>query len=246
MKIISRFKDYYDYIAHQYGGGDPKVIYKRDFVVPDEDRYGLIHESTLRLETVMPSQPKNFKSVRDGKSIYHEFECLVVMNRLFWIERISECNICGEASSLTIRDWHITQRPILNEKWGYGIFAKLTPEERAREPNTMRKQQEEEWEETRKWGASQGQTLSVCTQICKAAKAPVLVLDAEYRRVRGRVPKLGELGLVQYYSAEQLYQELAMFISNELAPFVDPPSPMTNIEKVVSHGFDKKKSFRHR
>ena len=29
MKIKSNFKDYYDYIAHLYGGGDPKVTYPR-------------------------------------------------------------------------------------------------------------------------------------------------------------------------------------------------------------------------
>ena len=29
MKIISKFKDYYDFIGRKYGGGDPKVVYKR-------------------------------------------------------------------------------------------------------------------------------------------------------------------------------------------------------------------------
>lgn len=29
MKIQSKFKDYYDYIAWQYGGGDEKCVYER-------------------------------------------------------------------------------------------------------------------------------------------------------------------------------------------------------------------------
>lgn len=29
MKIISKFKDYYDYVADMYGGGDPKCTYER-------------------------------------------------------------------------------------------------------------------------------------------------------------------------------------------------------------------------
>ena len=29
MKIISKFKDYYDSVAWTYGGGDPKIRYER-------------------------------------------------------------------------------------------------------------------------------------------------------------------------------------------------------------------------
>lgn len=32
MKIKSNFKDYYDYIAHRYGGGDPSICYIRNKV----------------------------------------------------------------------------------------------------------------------------------------------------------------------------------------------------------------------
>src|SRR5579859_3637473 len=39
MKIISGWKDYYDHVAHQFGGGDPKVRYERDFVIPDENLF---------------------------------------------------------------------------------------------------------------------------------------------------------------------------------------------------------------
>ena len=30
MKIISQFKDYYDFIAHSYGGGDPNLVLNRN------------------------------------------------------------------------------------------------------------------------------------------------------------------------------------------------------------------------
>lgn len=29
MVIQSKFKDYYDYVAHLYGGGDPRIVYQR-------------------------------------------------------------------------------------------------------------------------------------------------------------------------------------------------------------------------
>jgi len=32
MKIISPFKDYYDWIAGKYGGGDPRMVYTRNCI----------------------------------------------------------------------------------------------------------------------------------------------------------------------------------------------------------------------
>jgi hypothetical protein len=64
--------------------------------------------------------------------------------------------------------------------------------------------------------------------------------------IMGRTPKLSSLGMPGYLDPKQLYQELAMFVGNVLNPVEQPPSNMKDIEKVASHGFDKKVSFRHR
>jgi hypothetical protein len=254
MKILSRFKDYYDYVARQNGGGDPKIVYRRDYVVPDRYIYGILSENCMRVPRhLIPPQPKDFVTQVDGKRIMHEFRILVVMDRYYWLERTCESN-AFDCVAQVIKEWHVTQRPILRSKFNDHIFARLTPEERKAappvssdwyhaRPELSRIQQEQEWE---KWHEPQGQQRKSLVDLCKLVKAPVFLVDGNSEHVCGRVPKLGELGFVQYYSAEQLYQELAMFISNVLAPFEDPPSPMSNIEKVVSHGFDKKTSFRHR
>jgi hypothetical protein len=51
-------------------------------------------------------------------------------------------------------------------------------------------------------------------------------------------------------SPEQCYQEIAMFLGNTILvnPDETPESkpPLTNEERAVAHGFDKKVSFRHR
>lgn len=48
MKIQSKHKDYYDYVAHMYGGGDPPHTYVRNNL--EEDIYiGLRHEVKINL-----------------------------------------------------------------------------------------------------------------------------------------------------------------------------------------------------
>ena len=54
-------------------------------------------------------------------------------------------------------------------------------------------------------------------------------------------PKLREWGF-NLVSPEILFQEISMWLSSRRG---EVPSPQTNLEKIVSHGFDKKTSFRH-
>lgn len=69
----------------------------------------------------------------------------------------------------------------------------------------------------------------------------VLVIDA-------RAPNLGQLGIPAIIPAEQMYQNICHYLTNVLrdSPDSSPVSPMTDQQKVVSHGFDKIQSFRHR
>jgi hypothetical protein len=55
-------------------------------------------------------------------------------------------------------------------------------------------------------------------------------------------PDLSSIGLQGLFSENpQIIQELAMFLLNDTVA----NSTQTDKEKVVSHGFDVKKSFRH-
>lgn len=58
MKIQSSFKDYYDYVAHQYGGGDPKIVYQRKPLVQSE--YSFEHPNNcwkVRVPDIYPVTP---------------------------------------------------------------------------------------------------------------------------------------------------------------------------------------------
>lgn len=79
MKIQSKFKDYYDYVAHIYGGGDPKVIYARAPLTQFNDqrlRLPLVvdHRVDYRLPDMVYG-PRRFFD--------YSFSVLVIMDRPF-------------------------------------------------------------------------------------------------------------------------------------------------------------------
>jgi hypothetical protein len=66
-------------------------------------------------------------------------------------------------------------------------------------------------------------------------------------KASGRLPRLGELGFAAIFSAEQAYQNLSYFVGNYLRDSADlnPPAAVSDRDRIVQHGFDLKKSFRH-
>jgi hypothetical protein len=253
MKIISCWKDYYDHVAHIYGGGDPKVIYNRDYVVPDE-----IHQGGTQCEASLSVKRNDSLAIPSKMEIVHagipevqkhEFRALVVMDRVFFLERHGDETEIGQLVNVR-KDWHISTRRILSEPYrgleplmkegeslpsGTRIYEKRRMQELLNDPTNYRREYK------------QGSKSDIARKLCEFAGAPVFLLCGNSIPViRGRTPKLSPLGLPAYIDPQQLYQELAMFVGNVLKPVEQPPSNMKDIEKVSSHGFDKKVSFRHR
>ncbi|MNL14187.1 hypothetical protein D3C87_1351180 [compost metagenome] len=65
-----------------------------------------------------------------------------------------------------------------------------------------------------------------------------------------QVPCLLDLDFGKVLPAEQLWQDIQYYLLNLIneSPDMAPPPrpPQTNLEKLQSHGFDKRWSFRHR
>jgi hypothetical protein len=57
-------------------------------------------------------------------------------------------------------------------------------------------------------------------------------------------PNLYEFGFARVIPAEILYQEIDVFLGNELVKDIMPPSYQSDIDKIKAHGFDVKTSFR--
>lgn len=254
MKIISGWKDYYDHVAHQYGGGDPKVVYHRDYVLPDVVSGGMSHESSKEVNGFhTPALPETMRLIHDGipEIQAHEFRALIVMSRIFILERYGDISeISGQIWNVR-KDWHVTSRTILDLPYGSRI-ALLRPDEKftnsVSQYNRTRMQELLSKPENLRCKVEQGyKSEIIARRLCVSVGAPVFVIEGGRRAwILGRTPKLASLGVPAYIDATQLYQELAMFVGNVINPVEQPTSPMKDIEKVVSHGFDKKVSFRHR
>jgi hypothetical protein len=219
MKIQSRYKDYYDYVAHQFGGGDPKVVYERERVVAPTYHDGQIaYENTMDVPTNMSLYIPN-SSLRWGRNITGSswyFKGLVVAGRWYMLRQESRAPaVRGTSKEFPKRElgpWtiHITRE-------------------------------------------ASGQFQPRMVELSRLVKAPVFTVVGDgynYHKVEGKVPHLGDLGFAKIMSPEQCYQEIAMFLGNTILvnPDETPESkpPLTNEERAVAHGFDKKVSFRHR
>ena len=79
------------------------------------------------------------------------------------------------------------------------------------------------------------------TDLCKS---PVFLIHMDQLNLY--VPVLADYGLASILDPYQTYQEIAMHLTTLLGEDREKADTQTDIQKVESHGFDKKRSFRHR
>lgn len=187
MKIISRYKDYYDYLQGIYGVDD-KVILDRTSSKGYPGRPGVgnkvvIHICDIEIQGML----------KDGKYLYGE-----------------ELRPLALPSS--------SRRPLtfFNFKEGSRIF-------------TI-------------YSLPQPSRLNSITGI------PILMMDQAFGEIKHNginycaYPKLETLELYKIFTPERTWRLLYDWISRRNEP--SAPPPMTDQEKIESHGFDKQNSFR--
>jgi hypothetical protein len=221
MKIISKFKDYYDHISHIYGA-DPKIVYERPtFIRPEGGEYNIIF---VELNGVFP-----IHLTYDGNDPY-DYELLVICGRPFLV-RQKKCdfkkpneNRPKEAMASNDAYLALTRKFLMREfqrdffeDGDYSMLIELA--HRLRQPVFLVK------------GIQSQRNEQKC-----------------YFSVQNKVPVLADLGVPKLLEATRLYQDIAYFISNVInpSPDLDPPVKFSDSERLQQHGFDKKLSFRHR
>lgn len=232
MIIKSSFKDYYDFVAGKYGGGDPKVVYVRGVVATGQ-----------RMDY------KEFNRIMD----IHRG--MAVFDRQFFYENSSNDNrvrgvvidralliFCGKCYPLI----DTRENPLKGPTWVIDVemIERWTPKflgthkwERNYYGNRKLPEfgiEEEPW-----------------IGLCKAERSPVFVLVQDSGReiqIEHLVPKLNKLGFASIISAEQAYQQIAYYVGNVCRESVDvkPPVEVGNKDRIVGHGFDLITSFRGR
>lgn len=225
MKIKSRFKDYYDYVAHAYGGGDERVTYVRE---PIDDE--------LLCVTVSGTDNPDFSEPKLDQTKVHE-RFLVINGYVY--------------SLISYKQDDGTFSPFLlftKENFGDTI-EKLSP---FRYYTRWLDRIDDKY-----WAKFFARESKVALDISRQIKQPVFIITKIERDWKNKrkifhidknIPTLSDYGIPHHIQAEQLYQEIAYYISNKMvtSPDLEIHDNMSDKEKVLQHGFDVKQSFRHR
>lgn len=233
MQIKSNFKDYYDYVPHMYGdGGDPKVTYVRTRIAEMETFYGTKqphdYPFTVRFTDVISLPDLNVR----GSDYVINSAWLVIAGKYYPMIRtqlkdITQCSLFKDELDgfyVITKDHPLYIQFTRPYDWLYSGF----------EPFEQDKQ------------------YKGLVELSKLIGHPVFVItDTGYNiSISRKCPHLAKHGVHNIIPAEQMYQDLYYFLGNVIQPSPDmmpeQKPPMTDKERILSHGFDLKKSFRHR
>lgn len=236
MRIISKFKDYYD-SALAYGQDDStgymrqtRVIVRED-LVPQRDLNDAFRQLGVSLPSLRCRQPEGWVW-REGP----DMGVLAFCGRAYPFYALT----LGKGGSQINRD-AVSEKTIFS--WDKAF------EDHVWQPPAYVRD-EGDWREA----------------LAASAKADLTAWNLEHRSPavvlmpRGHVgdragpefgwpriivdPCLADFGFQKAVDPFAAFQEISMFLGGVLASTNEPPSPQTDREKVASHGFDPKYGFR--
>lgn len=228
MIIKSTFKDYYDFIAHKYGGGDPKIFYPRIRLVQRDKVYG--YDPGLpapEMNSKFPNLPYTTSRFNIGAPF--EFKWIAIVGKFYLLVREHKEDLPEEV--------------YVENKWGLLVEGKYPKLDKVlfRRSRTLGKSTYESYV---------GYPSKELVLLSRRLKAPVFGFQYGTAMVEGDIPILGDVGIASIISPEQMYQDISYFMGNIIneVPDLQPAGkpPMTDKEKIISHGLDIKASFRHR
>ena len=225
MKIKSNYRDYYDHVAHTYGGGDPKFVYARVPIAAHRCSVNITNDQSRDLNMSRLWQ----RELLDQHA--YDSKYIVIAGRRY----------------LVVRKWRTNELVPLE----YRLFTeKNFPEEYEYNQNSSYR-----WRGRSDLTKEIGGEYPILTEIAREIGAPVYSIDQIRRGSRGvevvigqNIPVLANYDIPTIITAEQLYQDLSYYVANTMHPSPDliVNDNQSNKEKILGHGFDVKKSFRHR
>jgi len=213
MKIISKHKEYYDYVQGIYGIDelltyDRRVEYlekPREF---DEEKPRTYYFAICGRKYLVIHYLDNF---------YHTIDELMVLHKL-----LKKNGISYDRNDGLVDNYHYDHRTYRRKKSNIETEVKRFYDEG-----------------------------NVETDYNKIHRHPVLVSNYHGTSNYGvydhdwSIPYLTKFGFGSWIPAEEIYRDISYFIG-WLNDNPEIPNNQTNKEKILSHGFDMKKSFRHR
>lgn len=222
MVIQSKFKDYYDYVAHRYGGGDPRIVYLRK----------RIENTKVEMQKCILPDLEQVTSwyTTDEKPL--EFAFLIALAAPYLLVRAASYR-WKELEGYRICDPHMLD----SQKHDYWL------QHRRWIPPFQWKSIGQPSTNLLELSRLVDAPVFVVTDI-----NPRWPKDGVTIRVDEFCPVLKEVGMPALIPPEQMYQQLAYFMGNTMHPSPDtrPPVEVSNCDKILAAGFDLRQSFRHR
>lgn len=256
MKILSNFKDYYDYLAYQYGI-DNQIVFKRNRVIPLNEVRNFIslpESDFINDDAIIPEVYKfrchsgllNPFYYEEGHKIF-QFENVSIVGTIYYylyeydpLKKSSLLRMPKLEDYIKYNKWrekmgcdgrgHIAWPEIWGGKNGWQHI-------RSRNIGII------QHDETRL-------AYGIPAELHKELQAPIL-----WKRFRLPantlcllMPALSKIsGFSGAYPPERIYRDIYNFWQEaQKSPDASPLETVDNKSKIVKHGFDLKKSFRHR
>lgn len=219
MVIKSPFKDYYDFVANRYGGGDPKIVYVRN--------------RPKRIGVWVERCPLNDPNRYLDTTKHFLLAYLIVCGRGYVLRY-------DKAAWPLVEAEKINRYHLLPPDW-------TIPEERQPRYRWFRSRTRLDlWGFVP--GEENKFLIDLSLKVGEPVFAIVKIERGEDVMLSPHCPNLGQIGLSSLISPEQMYQNLAMFVGNTMRvpPDTAPPVEVSNREKILKAGFDLRQSFRHR
>ena len=228
MIIKSTFKDYYDFVAHIYGGGDPKIFYPRIRLGEKNKVYDYYPGLPApEMEGRFPSLPIRYSG---NLEFPFDFKWISIVGKFYLLVR--------ESREVGTGDIYIEEN-----KWELLVEGKYPKLDKALFRKTMIFGR-------LTYDSYVGVPSKELVLLSRRLKAPVFGFEYNSAIVDSTIPILGDIGIASIIPPEQMYQEISYFMGNIIneVPDLQPAGkpPMTDKEKIISHGLDLKISFRHR
>lgn len=243
MKIIARIPDYYDYVGTAYG-------YSNDPLAPIYHREKEIELTGAQQTSLNKIKKEDLPGIQNkygfslgaceaihtptGRKVSVSRQWLVVGERMFNIRRIEFDNFDNKGTPgeprVVLSVLKDTGELVPTNKYNDGFLS----------------------EHSQRFSSIQGDPQQIALQLLQIVGHPVFMLVPNgYHKldVSPVVPNLKNLGVSEWLTPEQCYQDISYALTNLINPNPDrcgAVTTQTDVDRAVAHGFDKRISFRHR
>ncbi len=226
MKIISKHKDYYDWAVSIYGLDEIMVYDRRTEYLekPEKDpttrplngHKVASHKFSICNRIYVVYQYRN--------KFYHTVDDLLVLNEILKVEKVDDTFLRTKYS------WRNENKKL-----------RTVAEEKYKKENHKSKVNKEIREPVLIQAAYSKGSFPFTAQ----RKGATFFDSNKKISSYWRIPDLSAYGFASWFSSEQMFQDVYAFISWK-KDHPEIPNKQSDTEKLKSHGFDDKISFRHR